>query len=139
MMRNLIFLVLTTAALAGGPVPSGRADKVPAKPNDLMMRKLQESQKVLAGIALNDFDMKNKHATELLLISKTAEWRVLKTPEYELLSNSFQRSASDMIKQAKEKNLDAAALSYVEMTLTCVKCHKHVRDERKTAFEEPSR
>ena len=139
MWRKMFFAALAAATLVVSPVARSHADKGPDKQTDLMKRKLLESQKVLEGIALNDFDKISKHAEELLLISKTAEWRVLKTTEYELFSNSFQRSASDMIKQAKDKNLDAAALSYVELTLTCVKCHKHVRDERKTAFEQPSR
>ena len=136
MWRTLFIVALAAAALALGPVASSHADKGPGKHSELMQRKLLQSQKVLEGIALNDFDKISKHAEELLLISKTAEWRVLKTTEYDLFSSSFQRSANDLVKHAKDKNLDAAALSYVEMTLTCVKCHKHVRDERKTAIEE---
>ena len=44
-----------------------------------------------------------------------------------------RRIADDLVKKATEKNLDGAALAYVEMTLTCVKCHKHVREARKGA------
>ena len=29
-----------------------------------------------------------------------------------------------------DKNLDGAALSYVDMTLMCVKCHQHVRETK---------
>jgi hypothetical protein len=47
-----------------------------------------------------------------------------------MYSNQFQNNVEDMIKNAKKKNIDAAALSYVEVTLTCVKCHKHVRAKR---------
>jgi hypothetical protein len=139
MWRALFIVALATAALVVGPVVRSHADKGPGKHSELMKRKLLESQKVLEGIALNDFDKISEHAKELLQISKTAEWRVLKTTEYELFSNAFQNSAIDLAKHAKDKNLDAAALSYVEMTLICVKCHKHVREERKTAFEEPIR
>jgi hypothetical protein len=41
----------------------------------------------------------------------------------------------DLIEKAREKNLDGAALSYVEMTLSCVKCHKHVREVRTTRLD----
>ncbi len=85
---------------------------------------------MLAGIALNDFDEIVKHAQELSAISKEAEWKVLKTPQYDLYSTDFRRAAADLVKHAKDKNLDAAALSYVDLTLTCVKCHKHVREVR---------
>jgi hypothetical protein len=100
------------------------------KVNALMQRKLLQSQKVLEGVALGDFDRIARHAEELLDISKAAEWRVVKTPRYQTYSAEFQRSAENLIKHAKDKNLDAAALSYVELTLTCVKCHKHVREVR---------
>jgi hypothetical protein len=39
------------------------------------------------------------------------------------------RSDKALIKNAEDKNLDAAALSYVDLTLTCVKCHKHLREK----------
>jgi hypothetical protein len=139
MGRKVLLVALAVVALVVVPAQPGQADKRPAKPNELMKRKLEQSQKVLEGLAVNDFDLVSKHAGELLLISKQAEWRVLKTTEYELFSNSFQRSAGDLIKHAKDKNLDAAALAYVDLTLTCVKCHKHVREERKVILEEPIR
>jgi len=100
------------------------------KVSALMQRKLQQSQKVLEGVALGDFDRIARHAEELLDISKAAEWRVVKTPRYQTYSAEFQRTVENLVKHAKDKNLDAAALSYVELTLTCVKCHKHVREVR---------
>jgi hypothetical protein len=96
----------------------------------LMQRKLEQSQKVLEGVALQDFKKIEKHAEELIDISRQAEWRALKTPTYEMYSNAFRRIAAAMIENAQKKNLDAAALNYVELTLTCVRCHKHVRETR---------
>jgi hypothetical protein len=97
---------------------------------ELMRRKLESSQKVLEGIALSDFDRIAKHADDLIAVSKQAEWQVLKTPQYESYSNDLRRSAEVMIQQSREKNLDGVVLAYVDMTLTCVKCHKHVREAR---------
>jgi hypothetical protein len=103
----------------------------PSKLSDLMKKKLENAQKVLEGVVIGDFDKIAKHAEELMVISKEVEWKVFKTPEYEVRSNQYRRTVIDMIEKAKEKNLDGAALSYVDMTLSCVKCHKYVRDERK--------
>lgn len=100
------------------------------KVNNLMKRKLEESQKILEGIALADFDKITKHADELSTISRHVQWKVLKTPLYALYSDEFQRSSDRLSRNARDKNLDAAALTYVELTLTCVKCHKHVREVR---------
>ena len=73
-----------------------------------------------------------------MVISKSLEWKVLKTPRYELHSNQFRRTLEELTDKAKEKNLDGAALSYVELTLTCVKCHKHVREKRFTLRDNES-
>jgi hypothetical protein len=125
-MRRILFLLMALALLVGIPV-SANFDK-PTKVEGLMQRKLARAQKVLEGIATKDFDMIARNAEELIAISKEAEWKVITTPRYELYSNEFRRNADALVGAAKEKNLDAAALSYVDMTLTCVKCHKHVRE-----------
>jgi hypothetical protein len=111
-------------------------DPEPKTVSELMQRKLTFSQKVLEGIALNDLNKVADNAEELIEISKAAQWHVLKTPRYELYSNEFQRAAEGIVKNAKGKNLDAATLSYVELTLTCVKCHKHVREVRMVKLDD---
>jgi hypothetical protein len=135
-MRKLTLLLLGLTLVVGLPNVSGREDPDKKKIQELMYRKLAQSQKVLEGIALNDFDKIAKHAEELITISKTAEFRVLKTPRYDLYSADFQRSADTLIKNAKDKNIDAAALTYVDLTLTCVKCHKHVREVRMVRLDD---
>src|SRR5215207_9658026 len=74
--------------------------------NQLMIDKLQNAQKLLEGIALGKFDKIEKHAGELVRISKTAEWLAYKTPKYEMFSNEFQRAAEAITTKAKAKNLD---------------------------------
>jgi hypothetical protein len=106
---------------------------------ELMLQKLTASQDVLRGIALGDFALIEKNAARLRAISAKAEWQVMKTPTYDLYSNEFQRSAENLGQSAKKKNLDAAALAYVEMTLNCVRCHKYVREVRMTRLEGPAR
>jgi hypothetical protein len=101
----------------------------------LMKKKLLHSQKVLEGIALHDFDKIAEHGEELLSISKRVEWKVLKTPRYETYSNQFRSNVEDLIKGARKNNVDSAALAYVDLTLTCVKCHKHVREKQKADRE----
>ena len=138
-MRRITFVGVVFAMLLGIPTLSGhgKEPKKDEKLHELMQRKLAASQKVLEGIALNDFDKIGKQADELIAVSKQTEWRVLKTPQFELHSNDFRRIADNLAKNAKDKNLDGAALSYVELTLTCVKCHKYVRETRDTGTDEP--
>jgi hypothetical protein len=109
------------------PNESKKEDK---KVDELMHSKLKHSQKVLEGVAVGNFDEIADNAEELISISKQAEWYVSKSPQYEMRSNEFRRTAEQLIKDARAKNLDAAALDYVELTMTCVKCHKYGRETR---------
>jgi hypothetical protein len=101
-----------------------------SKKDSLMRKKLTHSQKVLEGIALGNFKTIARHAEDLIDISKAAEWKAVSTARYKVYSNDFRRVAETLIEKAKEKNLDGAALAYMELTLSCVKCHKHVREVR---------
>jgi hypothetical protein len=96
----------------------------------LMAEKLQNSQKILEGIATAKFDKIEKHANELIRISKTAEWLAAanKKPRYELFSNEFQRSAEELAKKAKAKNIDGVTLAYFDLTKACVRCHQYMRE-----------
>ena len=127
--RALVLLLL----MAGECLPAGRGgddvDK-PSKTAELMKKKLKCSQGVLEGIALNDFDKITDNADQLITISQQVEWVVVKTPQYEAFSNQFRKNAESLVKDAKAKNLDGAALDYVDLTMTCVKCHKYVRETR---------
>ncbi len=123
-------VAMLTLVLAGFSTGQEKKKAVePPKKPTVMQRKLSHAQNVLAGLALNDFEKISSGADELTLCAKEASWQVLKTPKYELYSNDFLRSLESMKAAAKKKNVDAAALAYVDMTLTCVKCHQYVREE----------
>jgi hypothetical protein len=128
-MRRLLCLAAALTLAAGVTTVTGFG-KEPKKENTLMRKKLEHSQKVLEGIALGDFKKIAANAEELIDISKAAEWKAVRSPRYEVYSNEFRRIADGLVKKANEKNLDGAALAYVELTLTCVRCHKHVREVR---------
>jgi len=133
-VKNTSFVLAALFLFAGIPLMSGHGQE-DKKTQQLMKKKLAHSQKVLEGIALNDFDTIAANARDLIQISKAVEWRALKSPQYEIFSNDFRRAADAMILAAKEKNLDGAALAYVDLTLTCVRCHKHVREVRQTRLD----
>jgi hypothetical protein len=46
------------------------------------------------------------------------------------MSKNFQEQAADLERHAKEKNLDMAGLDYMRISLTCIQCHKYMRDDR---------
>src|SRR5262245_32726584 len=128
----LIVALLLALPLMGGRCEEPKKEKDKGKVAELMRKKLKHSQLILEGVAVGDFKKVSESADELVLISRDAEWAAaaIKSPRYEIFSNQFRDNADDLIKKAKDKNLDGVALAYVDLTLTCVKCHKYVREER---------
>lgn len=103
-----------------------------------MRAKLLHSQKILEGLTTEDYDMIAKHSQELSLLSQAESWQVLQTPEYLQHSTEFRRSADSLTEAARKKNIDGAALAYVEVTFKCVNCHKYVRRVRMADAGPPS-
>lgn len=136
-MKRLVVYLATLTMLAFA-VPGDTVGKDGKGTRELMRQKLKYAQQVLEGIAVKDFDMIEKNGDKLVLVCKESEWKVLQTPQYDAFSNEFRRNVEGLIDAAKDKNIDGAALAYVELTLTCVKCHKHVRETR-MGFRDKSR
>lgn len=94
---------------------------------ELMREKLAASQKVLEGLALEDFDLVARQSARLSAMSQSAEWRTLGGPEYEQQTLLFRRQADALNRAARERSLDASTLAYVRLTMSCVDCHKFLR------------
>ena len=123
-------VVAATCWPGGRPVaeePGGKPDQVAG----FMRAKLGHSQTVLEGLAVEDYDLIGKGAQELSLASEDASWQVLQTEDYARQSAEFRRSCDALRAAAKQRNLDGAALAWMEVTMKCVQCHKYVRDERR--------
>jgi ribosome biogenesis protein Nip4 len=121
-----VALALTGAGRAADDKPKdGKKDE---KKLTVMQRKLLHSQGVLEGLATNNFEKIGNGADGLIECVQHATWKINETEKYVLYSNDFLRRAEGLKKAAKEKNVDAAALAYVDMTLTCVKCHQYLRE-----------
>mgnify|MGYP003346768574 CR=1 FL=1 len=92
-----------------------------------MREKLERSQKILEALALEDYGVIARNADQLGVLSQAAAWNVLQTPEYAAHSADFLRLTQKLGRMAREKNIDGATLAYVELTINCVACHRHVR------------
>ena len=105
---------------------------------DFMQVKLEDSKKVLEGLTVEDFDLIVKNSQAMSLLSEDAAWQVLQTPEYAERIAEFRRTTDRLTAAAKKKNLDGAALAYVELTMKCIDCHKYIRDEQSGQQKRPS-
>jgi hypothetical protein len=134
MRRTYLAMTLLGLVVVGGWAAS-RSSAEP-KVNDVhtfMQVKLEDSKKVLEGLTTENFDLMVKNSQEMSLLSEDALWQVLQTPEYVQRSADFRRITDRLTEAARKKNLDGAALAYVELTMSCIECHKYVRDQRSGA------
>lgn len=125
----LLAASIVSVALVGPSAQNSRAQNSPSV-DDLMTAKLNAAQRALEALATEDFGQMAENSQKLSLLSRDASWSVLQTQLYSQCSENFRRAADAMTAAAKKKNTDAAALAYVQMTLSCVECHKHVRAVR---------
>ena len=121
LVLTVVFAVVVGLAAAFPQSKRNRATK------ELMREKLELSQRVLEGLATEDYDLITAKGTRLSAMSKEADWRVFENPDYDQQSTIFRRNVNSLVKAAKDKNLDAATLAYVRVTMSCVDCHKLVR------------
>lgn len=129
----LMFCAVAASLVSAVAAHSQESDNV----ETFMLRKLAHAQKVLEGLATEDFDSIAKNAQELSLLSQATQWQVLQTPEYVRRSAEFRRAADELKSSAQEKNLDGATLAYVNVTIKCVECHKYVRRVRNAQLDLP--
>lgn len=127
-MNRQPMLLAAALAVAALLVGGDRASSDSPDGVDAFMRaKLKHSQQVLEGLTTEDYEMIAKNAGQMEVLSQEAAWQVLQTPEYRQQSLEFRRSTRALKEAAQKKNLDAAALAYVDVTMKCVRCHQYVR------------
>jgi cytochrome c556 len=108
------------------------------KPVDTFMHaKLAHSQSILEGLAVENYDQIGKSSQALTLLSEEAGWNVLQTAEYAHQSEMFRRNTKALTEAARKHNLDGSTLAFVQVTLNCVECHKHVRSVQQARLEVP--
>ena len=118
-----LVLFFTTA-----PIRSQSEPKTSTK--DVMKFKLHHAQRVLEGMATENYEVLADNAKKLKALSQQADWQIRQTPEYQKFTADFARSADSLLKAANSKNVDAATVAYFQMTVSCTTCHKYLRGEK---------
>ncbi|MGP0065942.1 MAG: hypothetical protein ACLQGP_20375 [Isosphaeraceae bacterium] len=127
-LTTLATLTLMTATLAFHSARGGGEQAKEKEPSVWMRQKLAASQNILAGLTKADFDAIEKNAQSMLVVGYLEKWVRADTPGYENFTKDFQYANKSLSNAAREKNLDGATLAYLQLTLSCVNCHKIVRD-----------
>ena len=125
MMVLAAALFCGTDSSAAKPSPAGKKEPE-ARISKFMRAKLANAQDVLEGLTVEDYDQIAAGARRMVVMSKGADWSVIEGPIYAQYSDEFRRSCQQLIKAAEQKNIDAAGLAYVNLTLNCISCHQFV-------------
>jgi hypothetical protein len=99
-----------------------------------MQMKLQLSQEILAGLTRGDFVAVESQAQKMNVVNFLEKLVTADKPHYKEYTrqlNAFETANRDLLRQAAAKNTEGATLAYVQLTISCVQCHKVVRDARK--------
>jgi|SRR6478735_7447833 len=94
-----------------------------------MKKKLDYSQNILAAIATADFDKIVENAEAMRKLSGVEGFIRGRTPGYRTQLHFFEESADEIIRQAKNDNVEGTALAFTQLTVSCVNCHKQLRAE----------
>ena len=130
----MVFALLAALLVAGFAAAVGPADpKVTTR--EVMKLKLESSQRVLGGIATEDFGIVLVNAQKLAALSQAAGWQARQTPEYKQFTAEFRRHAEALQKAARDQNVDAASVAWFQLTISCVNCHRHLRGVRTVSAE----
>jgi hypothetical protein len=118
--------VLALSFLAISALQTARQGTV----ESLMKAKAGYAHRLLDAVVMGDLETARDQAFRLKAVAQTADWNVMDTPEYVRESEAFIRATDRLLQSAASKNPDAVALAYVDVTLSCVHCHRYVNAQR---------
>jgi cytochrome c556 len=118
-----IALVLVAARVAGAAETE--------EPSFWMKKKMEYSEKILAGLAKADFAEIEKNATSMNGLSQIEKWVRAGSPAYKHQLAAFRSANKSLIRTAQEEDIDGATLAFMQLTQSCVQCHKLIRDTAK--------
>ncbi len=118
--------IVTVGILAYGVISSPQT----LATRQLMKNKLVHAQRILEAVMTSDFNLLGRETDALSHTTQQPGWWVLTTPEYKRYSTAFLNATNDLTTAARDHDLDAVALHYATMTMTCYECHRYVKRAR---------
>ncbi len=115
------------------PIGSSQHNEVPKvtseKPMSFWMaRKLDYSKTVLESLTMGDFDKLAETAEQMRLLGRIEGFVRRNNEDYRIQLRTFDAASQELIRQAKRKNAEGAALAFNQLTTSCVACHVLLRE-----------
>jgi len=103
--------------------------------NDLdhwMEVKRLSAAEVFSALTVGDFKQLETSARRMQILNLLEQWRrdnaFEKESDYQGQLNAFEFATKELIRTAKAKDVDGALGAYINLTQSCVRCHKLIRD-----------
>jgi hypothetical protein len=131
---HVVMWVLVGTFSTGFPT-TGRSDepadaKTKEQASFWMQRKLNYSQNILAGITSGDFDKVAENADAMRRLSKVEAFVRSRAPGYRVQLEIFDEANQELLRQANKDNIEGAALAFTQLTISCVSCHRQLRESK---------
>ena len=146
-MRVALLIVMAgciSTSMAAADPPAEQADHQDVKPETKemsvwMRKKMDYSQAILKGLAMGDFEAIEASAAQMHRLNKVEGFVRRRNPRYTMYVREFERISNELVEQAKAENLAGVTLTFNQMTVNCVNCHREMRKaETKAAKPESS-
>jgi hypothetical protein len=96
--------------------------------NFWMDQKLRLSKEILTGLANADFELIGKNAEVIRGLNRVEKF-VRRGPEgYRDQLKLFNMANNALVRASEEENLEGVTLAFNQLTISCVNCHKHLRE-----------
>lgn len=137
-ITRLAALVALAALMFG--LPDGRSQEprrdAPSaaeqdQARDFMRHKLGLTQDVLAALTEGNLAKASSAAKNMRFLGYFEKNILADRPEYKRQVQFFDFASQELVRQADAKNLEGATLAYMQMSASCVQCHKVMRDAKK--------
>ena len=100
--------------------------------NKWMKVKLKASQEIFAGLTNGDAKAIEVNSRRMLLINVLEQWKqdneFTQQSDYDAQLNAFEFATKELVRTAKDDDIDGALEAYVLLSKSCVKCHQLIRD-----------
>ncbi len=93
-----------------------------------MEKKLEYTQDILRGLATGDLELVEEKSEQMRVVSRIEGWVRNRKPGYRAQFQAFQFANAEIQRNAEADNLDGAAIAFQQLTISCVSCHKILRD-----------
>jgi hypothetical protein len=102
-----------------------------------MKVKLKSTENILRGLTLGDFDLIEENARRMNNFGRLEKLVHSRNAEYQTQLKFLEHANQELMRQAEKKNLDGATLAFVQLTTSCINCHRTIRDGKRDPKPDP--